>query len=62
MTARAAKVISYGMSAEHNTMLSAVLQGEVSISILNECYSKHTLAQARRECLQHQLEVHSWQA
>ena len=62
MTARAAKVISYGMSAEHNITLSAVLQGEVSISILNECYSKHTLAQARRECLQHQLEVHSWQA
>ena len=58
MTARTAKAISCGMSAQHNTMLSAVLQGEV----LNKCYSKDTLAQARRACQQHQLEVHSWQA
>ena len=36
VTARAAKAISYGMSAEHNTMLSAVLQGEIS----NKCYFK----------------------
>ena len=54
----AAKAVSYGMSAEHSTMLTAVLQGEV----LDKCYSKDTLAQARRECQQHQLEVHTWQA